>query len=238
MNFQAQHPDWSDGPSNKAMIDSLDALGGAGLDLGDVEAFQMLDDIERFTNEKLRAADLLRGDGQANSGHSAEPTLSRSINSTKRALLAEHIQDFKDLPDAPSFLKAGPVVSISSALASKPSAPSTQERVRPAQNIAPNTAQIGAAVPNSLQESKVIGTSTQELELPNRKKPLPEDFLPPDFFDPRDRQPRKKWGRWVFLGIVFVAMLSFAGYLVVKAYKDSRPSNANSMGDLTKPIRR
>ncbi len=101
MDSQAQSPAWSDGLANRELLDSLDAIGGAGEDLADQEMFKMLDEIELLTNEKIRAGELLRGTGQA-----MEPKLNAAPSAAKTAMLAEQVKELTDLPDTLPFVAA------------------------------------------------------------------------------------------------------------------------------------
>ncbi len=125
MDSQAQSPAWSDGLANRQLLDSLDAIGGAGDELADQEMFKMLDEIELLTNEKIRAGELLKGTGLA-----MEPKLNAAPSAAKTAMLAEQVKELTDLPDAPPFAGLKPEASalpnLSSASASKPTEQTAQ----------------------------------------------------------------------------------------------------------------
>jgi hypothetical protein len=142
MDSQTQSPAWSDGQANRELLDSLDAIGGAGDDLADQEMFKMLDEIELLTNEKIRASELLSGTGQA-----MEPKLNAAPSAAKTAMLAEQVKDLTDLPDPPPFVAAK---SEPSKLSDPPSvlAPKPSEQV---------TLAAAAAKPSIVQVSPKPG---------------------------------------------------------------------------------
>ena len=126
MDSQAQSPAWSDGLANRQLLDSLDAIGGAGDELADQEMFKMLDEIELLTNEKIRAGELLKGTGLA-----MEPKLNAAPSAAKTAMLAEQVKELTDLPDAPPFAGLKPEASalpnLSSASASASASKPTEQ---------------------------------------------------------------------------------------------------------------
>lgn len=299
MESQAQSPTWSDGQANRELLDSLDAIGGAGDDLADQEMFKMLDEIELLTHEKIRAGELLRGSGQA-----IEPQLNAAPSAAKTAMLAEQVKDLSELADTPPFVAVTPGTSalpdFSLALAPKPtrraapdamadkpagdqptqkptfgatpgfpksgsnlSAFETISSARttsaplsasgsplragisnqpdplnlPQSRSSPSSAAVSASklFKPELQESREVAPQERVMELGQKKSIDPEKFLPPDFFDPRDRKPPSRWGRWLALALVIGSLSLLAGYLVLKNFKDTRPTAVRGIGDLTKP---
>jgi hypothetical protein len=267
MGTSMASPTWTDGQANRELLESLDQIGGAGVDLADREMFKMLDEIEHLAVEKARASDLLGGTGQA-----IEPKLNPRPSPAKTALLAEQFKELPESLDAPSFLStkaANPTLGveprlqslegspgpldlakasespiplaqvISKALASNDARPAV---ISPPEQNGPSYSASRTGTAGSLQpamvESKEVAQPERVMELGKKKVLEPEKFLAPDFFDPRDRKPPKKWGRWLALCLLIGSMTLLAGYLVMKTYRDAKPPEFKGIGDLTKPATR
>lgn len=273
MAGQNTSPDWTDGQSNREMLESLDAMGGAGADLADQDVFKLLDEIEVLSKERARATELLDGDGQSEAP--AEPRLGPAKAPAESKFFVNQLNELSD--KASNFSdKAGNHLSdtpLSSPAASKADASATsvgnpgfnpflkpsQEAAEPAQAAKP-LAGLGSmpteripAMPVQMTpppapiepreradapqmvESREIASPDRSFELGGKRKAAPEDFLPPDFFDPRDRKPKSRWGLWLTLAGVIVAMLLVAAFLIKKNYLDNRPRSPAGYGDLTKP---
>jgi hypothetical protein len=145
-----------------------------------------------------------------------------------------------------SNLNVNPSINSSSTTMGEPLLAKLAASVAPAsQSLSAGLSPLGAlSAPASPQrtlprvevkESTEVAAPERVMELSSKKKVDPEKFLPPDFFDPRDRKQPKKWGRWLFLALVIGGMTALAGYLIVKSYKDTRPTVSRGIGDLTKP---
>jgi hypothetical protein len=267
MGTSAANPAWTDGQANRELLDSLDQIGGAGVDLADREMFKMLDEIEHLAVEKARASDLLGGSGQA-----IEPKLNPRPSPAKTALLAEQFKELPESFDTPSFLstKAGsPTLGAEPSFQTLEASPNPFDLTKAAENTVPlapvisktlasnyaYSAAIGQAEQSgpsfsaastgpanspqaSMVESKEVARPERVMELGKKKVIEPEKFLAPDFFDPRDRKPPKKWGRWLALCLLIGSMTLLAGYLVMKSYRDAKPAEFKGIGDLTKPATR
>ena len=91
MPGHGQRPGWSDGQANNELLSSLDAIGGVGADLADQEVFRLLDEIEGLAKERLRAEELLGGQGYSNGA--AEPRLGPKLQIIDKSALEESLDE-------------------------------------------------------------------------------------------------------------------------------------------------
>jgi hypothetical protein len=267
METSMASPAWTDGQANRELLESLDQIGGAGVDLADREMFKMLDEIEHLAVEKARASDLLGG-----SGHAIEPKLNPRPSPAKTALLAEQFKELPESLDTPSFLSSkvgSPTIGAEPRLQSLEGNPRPFDLTKSSESPIPSAQLVSKPLASSdaypavvglqgqdgpsqsairtgpanppqpaMMESKEVAHPERVMELGKKKVLEPEKFLAPDFFDPRDRKPPKKWGRWLALCLLIGSMTLLAGYLVMKSYRDATPPEFKGIGDLTKPATR
>ncbi len=278
-------PEWNDGQASRDLLDSLDAMGGKGADMGDQDVFLLLDEVERLSKERLHAAELLAGNGMAN--NLAEPRLGAGPKTVQNALIAEQLAEFARTADRLSGAAPQPAQGAKEAeeaeeaeeFAAMVAAKPAPLKTPPAQATTPTHIMDAArearatssdhgslrtplpglpemspfasaaktpvpatpartTAPAQMVESKEIASPGREMELGQKRKTPPENFLPPDFFDPRDRKPKVRWGLWITLGVVIVSMLLLAAFMIKKNYLDNRPMAPRGYGDLTQPARK